>query len=98
MFKTMLVEDNTAYRQDVPDSLRTPIFWISMDIGLPDGSGLELTKRIKIKRPQACVAMLTSLGGPEYCEAAVRLRGKPFPDQGGRNRRGNPLLGQICSV
>jgi len=31
MFKTMLVEDNTAYRQDVPDSLRTPIFRISQE-------------------------------------------------------------------
>ncbi len=55
---------------------------IFMDIGLPDGSGLEFTKRIKTARPQVSVAMLTSHGGPEYREAANRYGASHFFTKG----------------
>ncbi len=55
---------------------------IFMDIGLPDGSGLELTKRIKTARPQVSVAMLTSHDGPEYREAAIRYGASHFLTKG----------------
>jgi len=59
---------------------------IFMDIGLPDGSGLELTNRIKIKWPPVCVAILTSLAGPEYHEAAVRYGANHFLTKGNATR------------
>jgi two-component system response regulator YesN len=55
---------------------------IFMDIGLPDGSGLELTKKIKAMRPQVSVAMLTSHDGPEYREAAIRYGASHFLTKG----------------
>jgi DNA-binding NarL/FixJ family response regulator len=38
---------------------------IFMDTGLADGSGLELTKKIKAKYPNVSVAILTTHHGPE---------------------------------
>ena len=60
---------------------------IFIDIGLPDGSGLELTKRIKTARPQVSVAMLTSHDGPEYREAAIRYGASHFFTKGVVTRR-----------
>ena len=62
------------------DSFRPDL--IFMDIGLPDGSGLELTKKIKAMRPQVSVAMLTSHDGPEYREAAIRYGARHFLTKG----------------
>ena len=44
---------------------------IFMDIRLPDGSGLKLTREIKAKCPRAVVAILTSHDLPEYRQAAI---------------------------
>jgi DNA-binding NarL/FixJ family response regulator len=47
---------------------------IFMDIKLPGENGLQLTKRLKTKYPEAVVLVLTSYDFPEYQEAA-RLAG-----------------------
>ncbi len=77
-FSSVIVEEAGDCREAMEkvDSF-SPDF-IFMDIKLPDGSGLELTKRIKIKCPQVRVAVLTSLGGPEYREAAARYGASHF--------------------
>jgi DNA-binding NarL/FixJ family response regulator len=95
MFKTLLVEDNKAFREALRDYLRShfPLMLIEeaadteqgmetvdsfdpdlvfTDISLPDGSGLELTKRIKAGHPHTGVIVLTSYDLPEYREAALQ--------------------------
>jgi YesN/AraC family two-component response regulator len=59
---------------------------IFMDIGLPDESGLQLTKKIKSKCPSVRVAMLTSNDGPEYREAAIRYGASHFFAKGNVTR------------
>ena len=55
---------------------------IFMDIRLPDESGLELTRRIKAKHPNICVAMLTSYDLPEYRDAAIHYGASHFFTKG----------------
>jgi DNA-binding NarL/FixJ family response regulator len=45
---------------------------IFIDIRLPDGSGLTLTRTIKASRPQTPVVVITSHDLPEYRQAANR--------------------------
>jgi YesN/AraC family two-component response regulator len=59
---------------------------ILMDIGLPDESGLELTKKIKAKYPDVSVAMLTTHDAPEYREAAFRYGAGHFLTKGETTR------------
>jgi DNA-binding NarL/FixJ family response regulator len=51
---------------------------ILMDIQLPDISGLELTRKIKITNPDAKVLILTGHHYPEYKEAAARYGADGF--------------------
>ncbi len=55
---------------------------IFMDIGLPDESGFELTKKVKMKYPNVSVVMLTSYDQPEYREAAMRYGANHFLTKG----------------
>lgn len=43
-----------------------------VDIGLPDGSGLDLAAELKQERPGCVVALCTTYDLPEYREAAAR--------------------------
>jgi DNA-binding NarL/FixJ family response regulator len=43
---------------------------VFVDIGLPDGNGLDLVKRIKQEAPQTTVAVCTTHEHPAYQEAA----------------------------
>jgi two-component system response regulator YesN len=93
MFKTLIVEDNGAFRQSLKRILvaRFPSMDIGeaadgkealqkvdavepnlifVDIKLPGGNGLELTKRIKADHPKITIIILTSYDLPEYREAA----------------------------
>jgi DNA-binding NarL/FixJ family response regulator len=47
---------------------------VVVDVGLPDGSGLDLVKRIKQESPATTVAVCTSHEQPAY-EAAARACG-----------------------
>ena len=56
---------------------------ILMDIRLPDVSGLELTKAIKVKTPHVKVVILTGHPYHEYREAATRYGADGFIVKGG---------------
>jgi DNA-binding NarL/FixJ family response regulator len=47
---------------------------IFMDIRLPDGSGLELTRQVKELYPSVKIVILTSYDQREYREAAFRYK------------------------
>ena len=51
---------------------------VFMDIRLPGGNGLELTRRIKANHPDIVVIILTSYESPEYREAATRFKADYF--------------------
>jgi YesN/AraC family two-component response regulator len=59
---------------------------ILMDIRLPDISGLDLTKRIKIKNPDVKVLILTGHHYPEYQEMAIRYGADGFLVKGGSSK------------
>ncbi len=86
-FAGIVIEEaeNAREAMEKGDSFRPNL--IFMDIGLPDGSGLELTKKIKTKYPDVSVAMLTSYDGPEYREAAFRFGASHFLTKGAVTRR-----------
>ncbi len=47
---------------------------IFMDIRLPDGNGLELTRLIKQEHKNVKIVLLTSYDEPEYRDAAIRCK------------------------
>ncbi len=51
---------------------------IFMDIKLPDGNGLDLTKKIKTERPEMSVIVLTSYDFLEYRQAAMKYGADQF--------------------
>ena len=51
---------------------------VFIDIRLPDGNGLELTRIIKAKHPEAKVVILTNYDLPEYREAASHYKADHF--------------------
>jgi len=85
-YSNIVVEEAENAREalEKTDSFRPNL--IFMDIGLPDGSGLELTKKIKTIHPQVNIAMLTSHDGPEYREAAFRYGACHFLTKGNVSR------------
>jgi len=59
---------------------------IVMDIRLPDVSGLELTKKVKITNPDVKVLILTGHHYPEYKEAATQYGADGFLVKGGSSK------------
>jgi len=51
---------------------------VFIDIRLPDGNGLELTRIIKAKHPETKVVILTNYDLPEYREAASHFKADHF--------------------
>ena len=70
-FPSMIVEEARDGQEamDKLESFRPHL--ILMDIRLPDGSGLELTKKIKETNPDSKVLVLTGYHYPEYQERAT---------------------------
>jgi len=119
MFKTLIVEDNTSYRQLLKEALhsRFPSMDISeasdgrealekiepfhpdlvfMDIKLPEGSGLELTQKIRTRHPDITIIILTAYDIPEYREAAYRSNANYFFSKGSATQK--DILGLVESV
>jgi DNA-binding NarL/FixJ family response regulator len=105
MFTTLIVEDNSTFRQSLKEVLcdqfpdmcvveasngqetlsqfaRFVPPLVFMDIRLPNGSGLDLTKKIKADHPETVVVILTSYDLPEYREAALRHGASHFLTKG----------------
>jgi len=101
MFKTLLVEDNTAFRQSLREILnkqfpsiaieeaadageamqKVDLFLpnlIFMDIKLPNGNGLDLTKKIKKEHSEMNIIILTSYDFLEYRLAAAQYGANHF--------------------
>jgi len=70
-FPSITIEEasNAKEAREKTDSVCPQV--ILMDIRLPDGSGLQLTREIKAKCPRSVVAILTSHDLPEYRQAAT---------------------------
>ena len=51
---------------------------IFMDIKLPDGNGLDLTRVIKKEHPKTSIVIITNHNLPEYREAALECGGDLF--------------------
>jgi two-component system, response regulator YesN len=85
-FSSMIVVEASDGREAMQklDSFRPDL--ILMDIRLPDVSGLELTKRIKVTNPNVKVLILTGHHYPEYKEAAARYGADGFLVKGGSSK------------
>jgi YesN/AraC family two-component response regulator len=73
-FKSLIIseaKDGEEALHTIPTFLPDLIF---MDIRLPDGNGLELTRFIKGLFPNIKVVILTSYDLPEYQEAAFHYK------------------------
>jgi DNA-binding NarL/FixJ family response regulator len=78
LFPSMVIEEASEASevlQRVDSFLPNLIF---MDIQLPGGNGLQLTKKIKADHPDISVVIVTSHDIPEYREAAVQYGAKCF--------------------
>jgi DNA-binding NarL/FixJ family response regulator len=109
MFKTLLVEDNEAFRQSLREILQVQFpsiiieeateagtvmekvrqfipDLIFMDIRLPGGNGLDLTRRLKEAYPRITVILLTSYDFLEYRQAAAQYGAEGFLSKGSVTR------------
>lgn len=101
MLRTMIVEDNAAFRESMKRILLAQVptvllceagtcsearerldeflpMVVFMDIRLPDGSGLELTREFKLRNPETVVIVLTNYDLPEYRKAAFNSGASHF--------------------
>jgi DNA-binding NarL/FixJ family response regulator len=77
-FRSMIIEEAANRTEAIQkvDSFSPDL--IFMDIRLPEGSGLELTKKIKGQHPQIKIIILTSYDLPEYRESAQQYGADHF--------------------
>ncbi len=59
---------------------------VFMDIKLPEESGLEVTRKMKVQYPELKIIVLTSYDLPEYREAAARYGASEFLVKGTSTR------------
>ena len=85
-FSSMIVEVASDRREAIQkvDSFQPDL--ILMDIRLPDGSGLELTTRIKLMHSNVKILILTGHHHPEYKEMAARCGADGFLVKGGSSK------------
>ena len=67
---SIVVEEASNGEEALTQFRKTDPFLIFMDIRLPDGSGLEITRTIKEINPKIQIIILTSYDMPEYREVA----------------------------
>lgn len=105
MCRTLIVEDNDAFRQSLKEMLHTrfPSILVEeatdglealqkitsnrpdlvfMNMTLPRGNGLDITKKIKGENAKVVVVLLTSHDLPEYREAAYSSGASYFSAKG----------------
>ena len=94
LLQSMIVEEasNGGEAMEKVESFQPDL--ILMDIRLPDTTGLELTKRIKINSPKTKVLILTGHHYPEYKEMAIRYGADGFLVKGGS---GQEILAMVES-
>ncbi len=108
-FKTLLVEDNSAFRQSLKEILEAQFpsmrieeaadsdeaiqktesllpHLVFMDIKLPGGNGLEITRKIKESHPGINIVILTSYDFLEYRQAATQYGADRFLSKGSVTR------------
>ena len=85
-FSSLGIEDAADGRESMQKLESFQPDLILMDIRLPDVSGLELTKAIKVKTPHVKVVILTGHHYPEYEEAATRYGADGFLVKGGSSK------------
>lgn len=85
-FPTMIIEEALSGGEATQKVESFEPDLIVMDIRLPDVSGLELTKKIKITNPDIKVLILTGHHYPEYKEAAARYGADGFLVKGGSSK------------
>ena len=85
-FSSMGIEDASDGREAMQKLESFQPDLILMDIRLPDVSGLELTKAIKVKTPHVKVVILTGHHYHEYREAATRYGADGFLVKGGSSK------------
>jgi len=86
LLQSMIVEEasNGGEAMEKVESFQPDL--ILMDIRLPDTTGLELTKRIKINNPKTKVLILTGHHYLEYKEMAIRYGADGFLVKGGSSK------------
>ncbi len=70
-FPAMVVEHASDGKEALEKAESFKPDLVIMDVRLPDGSGLELTRKIKNLNPKAKVLVLTGNDYPEYQEMAT---------------------------
>ena len=85
-FSSMIVEVASDRREAIQkvDSFQPDL--ILMDIRLPDGSGLELTEKIKLAHSNVKILILTGHHYPEYKDMAARCGADGFLVKGGSSK------------
>jgi len=78
LFPVMLIREAATANEALQEAKAFCPELIFMDIRLPDGSGLELTKNIKANDPNVAVIILTNYDLPEYREAAIQFGAKTY--------------------
>ena len=85
-FSSMIVEEASDGKEAMEKVGSFQPDLIIMDVRLPDESGLELTKKIKITNSNISVFILTGHHYPEYKEMAARYGADGFLVKGEANQ------------
>ena len=85
-FPSMIVEETSDGREAIQKVESFQPDLILMDIRLPDGSGLELTTKIKLTHSNVKILILTGHHYPEYKEMAARCGADGFLVKGGSSK------------
>jgi len=94
-FSSMIVEEASDGKEAMEKVGSFQPDLITIDIRLPDGSGLELTKKIKITNPNIRVLILTGHDYPEYKEMAARYGADGFLEKGGASKEILAVVGSF---
>jgi len=77
-FSSMIIEEAGTGREALEKVEHFVPDLVFMDISLPEGNGLQLTKEIKTSHPGIVVVIFTNYDIPEYRDAAIRFGAKYF--------------------